>query len=104
MIQVIARILASEGQRQELLDAFAEIAVTVLQEEGCIAYEPMVDAVTDIGRQEPLDDDAVTLFERWETLEHLMTHVAVPHMVAFREKNGHLIRSAELRICESKTS
>lgn len=50
MIQVIARILASEGQRQELLDAFAEIAPTVLQEEGCIAYEPMVDAVTGIER------------------------------------------------------
>jgi quinol monooxygenase YgiN len=44
------RILASEGQRQELLDAFAEIAVKVLQEEGCIAYEVMVDAVTGIER------------------------------------------------------
>ncbi len=50
MIQVIACILASEVQRQELLDSFAEIAVTVPQEEGCIAYEPMVDAVTGIER------------------------------------------------------
>ena len=101
MIHVIARIKAAEGQRQALLDAFAELVPTVLEEEGCVAYEPTIDAVTDIERQATRDDDVVTMVERWESVYHLKAHLGAPHMGAFRETNGHRIESAELRICET---
>lgn len=101
MIHVIARIKAAEGQRQALLDAFAELVPTVLEEEGCVAYEPTIDAVTDIERQATRDDDVVTMVERWESVDLLKAHLGAPHMGAFRERNGHLIESAELRICET---
>jgi len=97
MIHVIARIQAKAGQRQDLLDAFAEVVPTVLEEEGCISYEPTIDADTDIDRQ-VCEEDVIMMIERWESVDHLKAHLAAPHMTAFREKNGHLIESAELKI------
>lgn len=101
MIYVVARFFAVEGQRQSLLSAFAEIRPLVLKEKGCGAYATLVDAQTDIKRQAPLEPDAVMLLEQWETLEDLYAHIGASHMIAFREKNGHLIRSSELRIGKS---
>lgn len=100
MICVVARFVAAEAARKDLASAFAEIRPTVLREKGCKAYEIMLDVQTEIKRQAPLEPDVVTLLEQWESLEDLYVHSAAPHMAAFREKNGHLIRSVDLRICQ----
>ena len=102
MIHVIARIIAVEGKRQELLDAFAEVVPSVLAEEGCRAYIPSVDAVTDIERQETLDFNAVTMVEQWESIDHLKAHLCAPHMLSFREKFGDLIYGSVLNICDDQ--
>ena len=46
MLTVIAEIRTRPGQhhRQAVLDQFAKIIPTVLKEEGCHGYAPMVDA------------------------------------------------------------
>lgn len=60
MLTVIAEIRTRPGQhhRQAVLDQFAKIIPTVLKEEGCHGYAPMVDAATDASfrplRQTPL--------------------------------------------------
>ena len=45
MLTVIAEIRTRPGQhhRQAVLDQFAKIVPTVLKEEGCHGYAPMVD-------------------------------------------------------------
>lgn len=100
MIHVVARITAKKGCGRELVEAYKGLLPQVRAEAGCIAYAPAVDAVTDIDRQEPVDPDAVTIVERWKTIEHLKAHVTAAHMTEFRSKNGHLIEAADLRILE----
>ena len=53
MLTVIAEIRTRPGQhhRQAVLDQFAKIIPTVLKEEGCHGYAPMVDAATDASFQ-----------------------------------------------------
>ncbi len=100
MIHVVARITAHRGQGPALLAAFKELLPAVRAEAGCIAYTPTLDAVTDIDRQEPPNPDAVTIVERWESLDHLKAHLTAGHMLEFREKAGDLIEGADLRILE----
>lgn len=98
MVHVVARITARAGQGPALLAAFKELLPAVHAEAGCIGYTPTLDAVTDIDRQEPVNPDAVTIVERWESLDHLKAHLTAEHMLAFRKKAGHLIEGADLRI------
>jgi len=100
VIHVVARITAKAGQGVSLQTAFKAILSDVRAEDGCIAYVPTIDATTDIDRQGPVVADAVTIVERWESIEHLKAHLTASHMTAFRSKNGHLIESADLRILE----
>jgi len=100
MIHVIARIQATPGKRSELLEAFHELLPEVHAEAGCVAYAPAVDVDADLERFEPADDDVVTMVERWESVAHLRAHLAAPHMGRFREKHGHRVARAELRIFE----
>ena len=55
MLTVIAEIRTRHGQhhRRAVLDQFAKIIPTVLQEEGCHGYAPMVDAATNASFQPP---------------------------------------------------
>lgn len=100
MIHVVARIKAKQRCGPQLVDAFKELLPQVHAETGCVAYEATIDARTDIDRQEPVDADAVTMVERWESLEHLKAHLVAPHMLEFRTKTKDLIEGAELRILE----
>jgi quinol monooxygenase YgiN len=65
-----------------------------------VAYATSVDCRTEITRQLPLEPDVVTLIEQWESLEDLYAHGSASHMAEFREQNGKLILSSELRISE----
>lgn len=53
MITVIAEIRTRPGQhhRQAVLDQFAKIVPTVLKEEGCHGYAPMVDCAAGVSFQ-----------------------------------------------------
>ena len=50
MLTVIAEIRTRPGQhhRQAVLDQFAKIVPTVLKEEGCHGYAPMVDCAAGV--------------------------------------------------------
>ncbi len=98
MIHVIAIIRAQPGKRGELLAAFRPLVPIVLQEVGCLAYEPTIDAETDMERQDRWGEDVLTMVERWESVPHLNAHLAAPHMAEFRQQHGHLIMGLELHI------
>ena len=61
MITVIAEIRTRPGQhhRQAVLDQFAKIVPTVLKEEGCHGYAPMVDCAAGVSFQSMAPDSIV---------------------------------------------
>ncbi|GGP25272.1 putative quinol monooxygenase [Silvimonas amylolytica] len=97
MLTVIAIIKAKPGQREKLLAEFAKIVPAVLAEEGCTAYAPMVDAVTQVAFQ-TTSPDTVFMLEQWATIEHLQAHMKAPHMLTYREATKDLVESASIHI------
>ncbi|GGP23273.1 putative quinol monooxygenase [Silvimonas iriomotensis] len=97
MLTVVAIIKARPGQREKLLEAFAKIIPAVLQEEGCGAYAPMVDAVTQAAFQ-TTSPDTVFMLEQWETIAHLEAHMTAPHMLTHREATKDLVEGASIHI------
>ena len=72
MITVIAEIRTRPGQhhRQAVLDQFAKIVPTVLKEEGCHGYAPMVDCAAGVSFQS-MAPDSIVMIEQWESIAHL---------------------------------
>lgn len=69
MLTVIAEIRTRPGQhhRQAVLDQFAKIIPTVLKEEGCHGYAPMVDHAAGVSFQ-TLAPDSIVMIEQWESV------------------------------------
>ena len=72
---------------------------TVLKEEGCIEYVPTVDVPTGLPPQD-LDQNVVTIIEKWRRLEDLLAHLSAPHMLAYREQVKDLVDSVSLKVLE----
>jgi quinol monooxygenase YgiN len=100
MIHVIATIELAEGRRAAFLDEFRKVVPHVLKEEGCLEYGPTVDVATDIAAQLPGRPDAVTIVEKWESLEHLKQHLVAPHMQEYRPRVKDLIVRSTLVVLE----
>lgn len=81
MLTVIAEIRTRPGQhhRQAVLDAFAKIIPTVLEEEGCFGYAPLVDCNAQVAFQTTAPD-SIFMIEKWESVAHLEAHLATQHM------------------------
>ncbi len=99
MIHVLASIQIQPGKRQAFLDAFHAIVPTVLQEEGCVQYTPTVDVDINLAAQQ-LDENIVTIVEKWESVSALQAHLVAPHMEAYRETVKDLVVSASLKVLE----
>jgi len=97
MINVIASIHIKEGRLSEFIEIFKSNVPNVLKEKGCIEYVPTIDVPTGLPPQE-LNDDVVTVIEKWESLEDLQAHITAPHMVAYKEKVKGLVDKVSLRV------
>lgn len=97
MIHVIATLTVDPARREEFLQAFRALTPEVLAEEGCLEYGAAVDITTSLEVQELAGDDAVVVVEKWESVQALETHLAAPHMHAFREKTSDMLRGVTLR-------
>ena len=97
MIHVIASIYIKEGRLSEFVEIFKLNIPNVLKEEGCIEYVPTVDVLTDLSPQE-LDDNVVTIIERWNSLDDLQAHLSAPHMLAYKENVKNLVDKVSLKI------
>ncbi len=64
MIHVIASIHIKEGRVAEFLDIFKANIPHVLEEKGCVEYEPTIDLPTGLAPQR-LNGNVVTIVEKW---------------------------------------
>jgi quinol monooxygenase YgiN len=99
MIHVVATLKVKPGRRAEFLDIFKANVPNVLKEKGCLEYVPTVDLPTDM--PQALDENIVTIIEKWESPEALKDHSLAPHMQAYRKKVKDILESSSLRILEN---
>ena len=57
--------------REAFLDHMLELGETVRQEAGCRVYQQNITAE---------DSNILFLYEEWDSKEHLLAHLAAPHM------------------------
>jgi quinol monooxygenase YgiN len=99
MINVLASIHVKTGRRSDFVKIFKANMPLVRAEKGCIEYFPAVDIDAKLSRQ-VLDENSVTIIEKWESLEALHAHLKAPHMLAYREKVKDIVESSALKILQ----
>ena len=99
MINVIASIQIKEGLLSEFIEIFKSNIPKVLEEKGCIEYVPTIDVPTGLPPQE-LNNNVVTIIEKWDSLKDLMAHLSAPHMLAYKEKTKNLVDKMSVKILE----
>jgi quinol monooxygenase YgiN len=98
MIRVVAVITANPGRREELLALFRANMPNVHAEDGCVEYQPFVDAEGFGGFQAPIGPDAFVVLETWASAEALKSHAAAPHMAAYAKASKPLIADRKIHI------
>jgi quinol monooxygenase YgiN len=99
MISVLASIQLHEGQRAKFLEIFNANVPMVRQESGCLEYFPAVDIDAGLPVQ-CIDEDMVTVIEKWQSLEALKAHLATPHMLAYKDKVQALVKNLSLKVLQ----
>ena len=97
MINVIASIRIETGSLSDFLEIFRANMLKVREEKGCIEYVPLVDIDAKLAPQ-TLDDNVVTIIEKWESLQALRDHLEAPHMLAYREKVKNIVTGLSLKV------
>jgi quinol monooxygenase YgiN len=97
MINVIASIRIRTGRLPDFLDIFKDNMLAVLKEKGCLEYFPAVDINSELPSQ-VLEENVVTVIEKWIDMEALRTHLEAPHMQAYREKVKDMVEEVNLKI------
>lgn len=97
MLNVIASIRVKAGRVSEFLEIFKSNVPRVTEERGCIEYFPAVDIDADLPTQS-LDENVVTIIEKWESLEALRDHLGAPHMLAYREKVKDIVEGVSVKV------
>ena len=96
MINVIASIRLRPGRLGEFLGIFQANVSNVRKEKGCVDYFPAVDIDAGLPSQ-ILDENVVTIIEKWESLQALRDHLAAPHMLAYREKVKDMVEGVSFK-------
>lgn len=99
MINVIASIRVKAGRLQDFIEVFKSNVPNVREERGCIEYFPAVDIEADLPPQ-ILDENVVTIIEKWESLEALRDHLAAPHMLAYKEKVKGIVEGSSIKVLQ----
>ena len=102
MIHVLAQIETVPGHRDDFLAEFAQVAILVRQEAGCIEYGAAIDVPTGISVQNFLGETVVMIVEKWESIDHLKAHLVAPHMSDYRIRIRPHVQGVTLRVLEPK--
>jgi len=97
MINVIASIRVKTGNLTDFLEIFRANMPRVSEEKGCIEYFPSVDVDAKLSPQ-ILDQNVVTIIEKWESLEALREHLEATHMLAYSEKVKNIVTGLSLKV------
>jgi quinol monooxygenase YgiN len=98
MIHVIATIQLAEGKRAVYLKELNKIIALVRSEQGCLEYGPAADIPTGIPMQEPINENTITIVERWSDVDALKAHLAAPHMQSYREAVKDAVRLVKISV------
>ncbi|OPX36240.1 MAG: antibiotic biosynthesis monooxygenase [Desulfobacteraceae bacterium 4484_190.2] len=99
MINVIASIRVKGDKLSDFLEIFKSNLTSVREERGCIEYFPAVDIDADLPPQS-LDENVVTIIEKWESLEDLSDHLNAPHMLAYKEKVKDIVEGVSIKVLQ----
>lgn len=97
MINVIASIHIKDGRLSEFIEIFKSNIPSVLEEKGCVEYVPTIDVPTGLPPQE-MNNNVVTIIEKWDSLEDLQAHLSAPHMLAYKENVKDLVDKVSLKV------
>ena len=97
MIYVIASIKVRPGKISVFLERFKANVPNVINEDGCIEYIPTIDLDAKLTPQ-VLDENIVTIIEKWESMEHLQTHLKASHMLSYREQVKDMVEKTSLKV------
>jgi len=97
MINVIASIRVKPGTLSAFLEIFKSIVPRVREERGCLEYFPAVDSDAGLPPQR-LDENIVTIIEKWESLAALREHLQTPHMLAYREAVKDIVTDLSIKV------
>jgi quinol monooxygenase YgiN len=97
MIHVIASVRVKAGRISEYLEIMKSNVPKVREESGCIEYSPTLDS--DAGLlQQRLEENVVTIIEKWESLEALQDHFNATHMKAYLEKVKDMVEDVSINV------
>jgi quinol monooxygenase YgiN len=99
MIIVLAAITVKPGSRPAFIEIFNANVPNVLAEDGCIEYAPTVDVETGLPPQQ-LDENIVTIVEKWDSVEALKAHLAAPHMLSYKEQVKDIVTGLDLKVLQ----
>ena len=98
MIYVIATVELFDGKRSEYLPEFNKVSPHVRAEKGCLEYGVTADVATGIPVQEPINENTVTIIERWTDIDALKVHLTTPHMQAYRGAVKDYVKQVKIRV------
>jgi len=99
MIRVIASICVKTGTLSAYLKILKSNVPAVRKEKGCIEYIPMIDIDVKLPPQ-VLDNNVVTILEKWESLDALHAHLGSSHMMDYREKVRNLVERVTVKVLQ----
>jgi quinol monooxygenase YgiN len=97
MIYSIVTMIIKKGRMDEFLVECRKIRPAVLTEKGCLMYDYTREIDTGSNRQEPVDPERITLYEKWASREALDLHSGMPYMEAFVAKVAPMRESVVIR-------
>lgn len=100
MINVIASIQLKPGKINEYLSILKPNLPIVAREKGCVEYLPTVDVPTGLPPQ-VLDENVITIIEKWESMEDLRAHLKAPHYLAYKEAVKDLVEKVSLSVLQA---
>ena len=86
MVHVLAVITAKPGMRDRILAAYRDNVAAVRAEDGCLAYEAVVDVAAATPGFAQFGVDTFVVVEKWASMEALQAHAVAPHMKAYGSK------------------
>lgn len=98
MIHVVALITAKPGMRAEVLKHFHANMPAVHAEDGCIEYQPVIDADGFGAFQTKLGPDSFFVIEKWRDAAALKAHAAAPHMATYAAKVKELVTGRVIHV------
>ena len=100
MIHVLAIITAKPGQRERILEAYRANVDAVRAEQGCVAYEAVVDVRNALTGFAQFGPDSFVVVEKWASLEALQAHGVAPHMKSYAAKVKDFTANRAIHVLE----